>query len=62
MVSQRCMVHVLFLRDMDLCKSILDSNPDNHQEATVEFQAEWRFGIPDMFLHNPQPLAIDSFY
>ena len=50
------------LSDMGLCSSILDSDPLNHPEATVEFQAEWRFGIPDMYLHNPQPLAIDSLY
>jgi hypothetical protein len=51
-----------FLSRMGLCSSILDSDPFNHPEATVEFQTEWRFGIPDMYLHNPQPLAIDSLY
>jgi len=48
------------LSSMGLCRSILDSDPFNHPEATVEFQVEWRFGIPDIYLHNPQPFAIDS--
>ena len=51
-----------FLSSMGFCKSILDSDPFNHPEAEADFQAEWRFGIPDMFFHNPQTLAIDSSY
>jgi hypothetical protein len=51
-----------FLGGIGLCNSILDSDPSEHPEATVDFQAEWRFGIPDMYLHNPQPMAIDSLY
>jgi hypothetical protein len=55
-------VSCFILSDYGLCKSILDSNPSNSQEAEAWFQAEWRYGIPDMYFHNPQPFAIDSLY
>ena len=45
--------------DPPLCRSILDSDPGNPQEATSVFQEEWRVGLADIFLHNPQKLSIN---
>jgi hypothetical protein len=43
-----------------LCQSILDKNPyDDQKEATAGFQEEWRFGLADIYLNNPQKLSID---
>ncbi|MCP4265848.1 MAG: hypothetical protein GY777_09780 [Candidatus Brocadiaceae bacterium] len=47
------------LSDYGLCQSVLDSNPFDHQEATSVFQEEWRVGLADIYLHNPQKLSIN---
>jgi hypothetical protein len=47
------------LSGFGLCQSILDSNPFDNQEATAEFQEEWRVGLADIYLHNPQKLSIN---
>ena len=47
------------LSSQGLCQSILDSNPFVHPEATAEFQEEWRVGLGDIYLHNPQKISIN---